>query len=96
MDALKAAGLPLSNEAVQDENTDPNNLIGRPNGYLSRASFDLPGGDTNGEKHDIDRGGVIEVFPTRRAQPRARSSSRTHSNRCQSSVPSTTTSTAPS
>jgi hypothetical protein len=23
MDALKAAGLPLSNEAVQDENTDP-------------------------------------------------------------------------
>lgn len=63
LDALKTAGLPLSNEAVQDENTDPNNLIGRPNGYLSRASFDLPGGDQDAEKYGLDRGGVIEVFP---------------------------------
>jgi hypothetical protein len=63
LDALRAAGLPLSNAAVQDENTDPNNLIGRPNGYLSRTSFDLSGGDPDGEKYGIDRGGVIEVFP---------------------------------
>lgn len=60
---LKAAGLPISNEAVQDENTDPNNLLGRPNGYTSRVSFDVPGGSTDGEKYSIDRGGVIEVFP---------------------------------
>jgi hypothetical protein len=59
---LTAGGLPISNGAVQDENTDPNNLIGRPNGYTSRASFDVPGGKPDGDKYDIDRGGVIEVW----------------------------------
>lgn len=59
---LTAAGLPISNTAVQDENTDPNNLIGRPNEYTSRASFDVPGGDTGGDRYSVDRGGVIEVF----------------------------------
>jgi hypothetical protein len=62
LDKLTAAGLPMSNGAVQDENTDPNNLIGRPNGYTSRASFDVPGGDPDAEKYDTSRGGVIEVF----------------------------------
>ncbi|RAO46715.1 hypothetical protein ONO86_03251 [Micromonospora noduli] len=33
-------------------------------GYLSRASADTPGGDIDGEKYGIDRGLVIEVFPT--------------------------------
>jgi hypothetical protein len=59
---LTAAKLPISNGAVQDENTDPNNLLGRPNGYTSRASFDMTGGDRQGDKYTVDRGGVIEVF----------------------------------
>ncbi|WP_426507250.1 hypothetical protein ACPPVO_53900 [Dactylosporangium sp. McL0621] len=61
-DALAAAGLPVTNVAAQDENTDPNNLLGRPGGYLSRASFDVPGGDKDAEPYDIDHGGVVEVF----------------------------------
>jgi hypothetical protein len=61
---LKASGLPVTNLAAQDENTDPNNLLGRPTGYISRASFDLAAGDETGEKYDIDRGGVVEVWPT--------------------------------
>lgn len=60
---LAVAGLPMTGGVVQDENTDPNNLLGRPNGYLSRASFDVPGGDPDGDKFGIDRGGVIEVWP---------------------------------
>jgi hypothetical protein len=60
---LATAGMPISAGVVQDENTDPNQLLGRPNGYASRASFDVPGGNAKGEKYDIDRGGVIEVWP---------------------------------
>jgi hypothetical protein len=61
---LIAARVGLSHGSVQDENTDPNNLLGRPNGYTSRACADMPGGDTNGERYDISRGLVIEVWPT--------------------------------
>jgi hypothetical protein len=42
IDALKKAGLPLSAIAEQNEDTDPNDKIGRPGGYTSRASADLP------------------------------------------------------
>ncbi|PMR62150.1 hypothetical protein C1A38_05295 [Verrucosispora sp. ts21] len=70
---LTAAKVGLTGGAVQTEDTDPNDLLGRPNGYLSRASADMPGGDPEGDKYTIDRGMVIEVFPTaadadRRAQ----------------------------
>jgi hypothetical protein len=34
---LKTDGLGRTNVAVQDEDTEPNNLIGRPGGYLSRT-----------------------------------------------------------
>jgi hypothetical protein len=61
---LTAAKLGLTHGAVQDEDTDPNNLLGRPGGYTSRASADLPGGDREGTKYRIERGLVIEVFPT--------------------------------
>lgn len=61
---LKDADLGLTGAAIQDEDTDPNDLLGRPNGYLSRASADLPGGDTSGPKYGIDRGLVVEVFAT--------------------------------
>ncbi len=59
---LEKADLGLENVKVQDEDTDPNNLLGRPNGYTSRASADLPGGDTGAEKYSVDRGLVVEVF----------------------------------
>jgi hypothetical protein len=59
---LTAAGLPMSKGSVQDENTDPNNLLGRPNEYTSRACFDVDGADPTADKYSVDRGGVIEVF----------------------------------
>ncbi|WP_422733912.1 hypothetical protein ACN26Y_28745 [Micromonospora sp. WMMD558] len=61
---LTAAKIGLTHGAVQDEDTDPNNLLGRPNGYTSRASADLPGGDNTSDKYSINRGLVIEVFPS--------------------------------
>ncbi|MEU7752837.1 hypothetical protein [Micromonospora sp. NPDC049171] len=63
LDKLSAAKLGLTAGAVQDEDTDPNDLLGRPNGYTSRASADLPGGDKTADKYGIDRGLVVEVFP---------------------------------
>ena len=64
---LATTGVPISNPLVQDETTDPNKLLGRPNGYLSRASFDIPGGDLEADPHTIGRGGVIEVYTTEAA-----------------------------
>ena len=58
-----AAGLPLTGGAVQDDSTDPDDLLGHKDGYSSRASFDLPGADTGADPYSIDRGGVIEVWP---------------------------------
>lgn len=63
VDRLQAAGLPVSNVVVQTEASDPNHLLGRPNGYTSRASFDLPGGNANAQAGDSDRGGAVEVWP---------------------------------
>lgn len=50
--------------SVQDEDTDPNSLLARPNGYTSRSSADLPGGDKNADKYSVDRGLVVEGFAT--------------------------------
>jgi hypothetical protein len=63
IEALKKAKLPVTNIAEQDENTDPNNRLGRPGGYTSRASADVPGGDAEADKYSIDRGLVVEVAP---------------------------------
>ncbi|MEU8334723.1 hypothetical protein [Micromonospora tulbaghiae] len=61
---LRAADLGMTGAAHQTEDDDPNDLLGRPNGYTERASADLPGGDKDGEKYTVDRGLVIEVWPT--------------------------------
>lgn len=61
---LTAADLGATQGSVQDEDSDPNDLLGRPNGYSSRASADLPGGNTEADRYGIDRGLVIEVWPT--------------------------------
>jgi hypothetical protein len=63
---LKAAGLPIGTVIVYSATTDVNHLLGRPNGYLSKANFVdkritasaanyLPVGD-------VSRGGSVEVF----------------------------------
>ncbi|WFE45683.1 hypothetical protein [Verrucosispora sp. WMMD1129] len=61
---LVRADLGLTRGAVQDEDTDPNDLLGRPRGYTSRASAELPGGDKASDPYTINRGLVIEVFAT--------------------------------
>lgn len=61
---LSAAKLGLTAVTVQDEDTDPNRLLGRPNGYLTRASADLPGGNKQADKGSVDRGLVVETFET--------------------------------
>ena len=47
--------------------TDPNRLLGRPNGYTSKIAFAdsrISKTDTDGTQKDaIERGGSIEVFP---------------------------------
>ena len=64
LEALVDAKLPLTSIVAQNEDTDPNGKLGRPGGYTSRASADLPEGDKDADKYDIDRGIVVEVFST--------------------------------
>jgi hypothetical protein len=61
---LQANTSVVGNPSVQDENTDPNALLGRPGGYTSRAAFDLPDGDHNLPSGASGRGAVIEVWPS--------------------------------
>jgi len=62
VDALVAAGLPVTGVVAQTESTDPNDLLGRPGKYTERVSFDIPGGDTAAEVGETDRGGVVELW----------------------------------
>ena len=52
---------------VYTEESDPNDLLGRPNGYTSKIAFSdsrVDKDDTQGtEKDAIERGGSIEVYP---------------------------------
>ena len=65
---LAKLGLPARLTVVFTAATDPNHLLGRPNGYLSKASFSdkrVPASDTTGDsKGDVDYGGSVEVFAT--------------------------------
>jgi hypothetical protein len=56
---LKEAGLPIDNVIVFTAETDPNEMLGRPNGYTSKVNF----ADTTIEQFGDDPvGGSIEVF----------------------------------
>ena len=58
--ALKTAIPSVTKITVIDENNDPNNLIGRPNGYTSAATlFDKR---VSGRELGVDNGASIEVF----------------------------------
>lgn len=54
---------------IYDEESDPNELLGRPNGYTSKVAFadsrvKFDDYEEQGlAKDDLDRGGSIEVFP---------------------------------
>ena len=60
---LKTQGLPITNEIEYTEENDPNELLGRPNQYISKVNF----ADSRiTEQYDIENnpvGGSIEVFP---------------------------------
>ena len=47
--------------------TDPNKLLGRPNGYTSKASFTdnrIKATDVKDDRTDsVDQGGTVEVYP---------------------------------
>jgi hypothetical protein len=60
--ALKERGLPVSNVKVYDSSTDPNDLLGRPNGYKSKVNFQDArlGGDP--DDFDTENGGSVEFF----------------------------------
>lgn len=60
VDSLVDAAYPIDNIIVYTEETDTNNLLGRPGGYLSKVSF----ADTRCEQYDSDSpvGGTVEVF----------------------------------
>lgn len=58
---LKSAGLPIDNVIVYDEKTDVNELLGRPNQYISKVNF----ADTTVEQPEDKEdpvGGTIETF----------------------------------
>lgn len=58
---LKTSGLPIDNIIVYDEKTDVNELLGRPNQYVSKVNF----ADTTAEQPDDKEnpvGGTIETF----------------------------------
>ena len=73
---LAAAGLPLRTMQDYTASTDPNQLLGTPDGYTSKTSFldgrtgVNPATALTGSKDPIDQGGGIEVF----ADPAAASS----------------------
>jgi hypothetical protein len=66
--ALQAAGLPVSGLIVYTAATDPNHLLGRPLGYLSKCAWSdsrVPAADTAGlSSGDVGFGGGVEVFST--------------------------------
>jgi len=63
-DVLVQAGLPVTQVVAQSEGTDPDGLLGRPGQYTQRVAFDIPGGDASAAVGEMDRGGVIELWPS--------------------------------
>ena len=64
---LQAKGLPITGLIVYTSATDPNHLLGRPTGYLSRVAWQDPRIDQSNQSSDpggIEWGGGIEVFST--------------------------------
>lgn len=59
------AGVPeITDALVYDETTDPNDLLGRPNGYIGAASLTDSRATNSAGTGGIDLGAVLEVWPT--------------------------------
>ncbi|WP_461030844.1 hypothetical protein [Streptomyces sparsus] len=63
---LQTAGLPVEHTATVTPSTDPDHLLGRPDGYRSKVSFEdnrVDGGlVTDNDPGSVALGGVIEVY----------------------------------
>lgn len=55
---------------VITEDNDPNDLIGRPNGYISAAVLSDQGGDQSDPEPGVVYGGTVEVFEDAEAAQR--------------------------
>jgi hypothetical protein len=62
LQAMKRADLPVGATVVFDRRTDPNGLLGRPGGYVEKASWADTRVECFSEPPDYDCGGDIEVF----------------------------------
>lgn len=64
--ALIKQGMPATLTVTYDESSDPNKLLGRPNGYTSKASFADRRVDSSkvpaAKPGDVELGGSVEVF----------------------------------
>lgn len=67
IDAFKAAGLPMGPVIIYTAETDPNKLLGRPNGYIAKANWHdtrvAATPEVPTEEIDISTGGGIEIYP---------------------------------
>ena len=59
---LKDAGLPITSEVIYTEDTDPNHKIGRPNGYVAKASWADSRYEQPPKEAENMVGGTVEVF----------------------------------
>jgi hypothetical protein len=54
----------ISSPVASNADTDPNHLLGRPNGYTSRTTFLVDGVTTiDGDTQSCARGGCVEGWP---------------------------------
>lgn len=64
VERLKAGGVPVASTLVITEANDPNKLLGRPNGYVSKVELvdsRVPVAD-RGTPGNVDDGASVEVF----------------------------------
>ncbi|MBB1242702.1 hypothetical protein GL263_03810 [Streptomyces durbertensis] len=79
---IQQAGLPVERATVHTPDSDPDHLLGEPDGYHSKVSFEdgrVDGGlVSDNDPGSVALGGVIEVFSTHAdAEARARQLQRT-------------------
>lgn len=60
---LEGRGVPIGEVEVYNEDSDPNELLGRPGQYVGKANFELAGLKSDGERGiDTSEGGSVETF----------------------------------
>lgn len=60
--ALTDAGLPVGESTIWDEDTDPNELLGRPGQYVAKASWTDTRVECFSDPPGVDCGGDVELF----------------------------------